>query len=64
MGRNVLLCRVDKPSIFLLFPDDWVSDTVQELPGEHLAHVLIRPGNHLSEAVTAFLLRLSCLRGR
>lgn len=63
MGHNGLLCRGDKPSIFLLFPDDLVSNRMRELPGEHLVHVLIRPGNHLSEAVAAILLRLSILRG-
>lgn len=30
----------------------------RELPGEQLVRILIRPSNHLSEAVTSFLILL------
>ncbi len=47
----------ETPSIFV-FLNDLVSKRLHELPGEQLVCIVIRPGNHPSEAVTAFLILL------
>lgn len=41
--------------LFIFF-NDLVSNRQHELPGEQLVCILIGPGNHLSEAMTAFLI--------
>ena len=57
MYSVVVMCGGEKASIFS-FLNDLVSNRQHELPGEQLVCILIRPSNHLSEAVTAFLILL------
>lgn len=57
MYSVVVMCGGEKTSIFS-FLNDLVSNRQHGLPGEQLVCILIRPGNHLSEAVTAFLILL------
>lgn len=53
----VVTCGGETPSIFL-FLNDLVSNRQHELPGEQLVCILMRPGNHPSELLTAFLILL------
>lgn len=57
MYRIVVICGGETPSIFS-FLNDLVSNRQHESPGEQLVCIVIRPGNHLSEAVTAFFILL------
>lgn len=52
---GVVICGGETPSIFL-FLNDLVSNRQPELPEEQLVCIVIRPGNHISEAVTASLI--------
>lgn len=45
----------ETPSIFV-FLNDLVSKWQHELPGEQLVCIVIKPSNHISEAVTASLI--------
>lgn len=55
----VVICTIKGkgriPSIFL-FLNDLMSNRQQKLPGEQLVCIVIRPADHHSEAVTAFLI--------
>ena len=53
----VVICGGETPSIFFCL-NDLVSNRLHELPGEQLVCILIKPGNHLSEVVTASLILL------
>ena len=53
-GCIVVIRGGEAPSVFL-FLNDLVSNRQHESPGEQLLCIVIRPGNHPSEAVTAFL---------
>lgn len=50
---TVVICGGERAFTFL-FLNDLISNRQCELPGEQLVCILVRPGNHLSEAVTAF----------